>query len=300
MSGNVFGMAMEDIAKKNHPWLRMPSGDTPGFAYNVKVHGGTPGEWTKSVIYANDLVLWMGEKVMDPFTEKILGYQRFVNYVAGTQWLVTLDPEIKTVYDLVGKKVAVGGMMQIQWGLPHYILLGDNGLGISDQMDIVYVGWKGAIAALLDGTAEVAGIGSYFNPKDPAELTVWPSKVQELIASGKTLYHIEYPKEAFDAAQANGIPIYSTTIPAGSYPFQEKDLLINIQVHQQVVKDIFPEDLAYEITKLWIDNYETFAEYHAFGKLLDPEVMSFGHTKKNTHPGAVRAFEEAGVTIPEK
>jgi len=293
-------MALEDIAKKNHSWLRLPSGETPGFVYNVKVHGGTPGEWDKSVTYANDLVLYLASVPLDPFTEKVTGYKRMVNYMpGGTQWLVTLDPKIKTANDLIGKKVAVGGMSQIQWGLPHYFLLGDAGLGIADQMDLVYVGWKGAVAALLDGTADVSCIGIYGDPAHPEEMSP-PGKVAELFASGRTLYHIGFPKESFDAAQAKGVPIYSMVLPAGTVKDQTEDVLICTMAHQQVAKDIFPEDLAYEIVKLWIDNYDKFKEYHAWGKFVTPESMAFGHTKKTLHPGSVRAFEEAGISIPEK
>jgi hypothetical protein len=57
----------------------------------------------------------------------------------------------------------------------------------------------------------------------------------------------------------------------------------------------FPEELAYEATKLILDNLKTFGEVHALGKLMSPEAMAYGAKPEDLHPGALRAYREAGV-----
>ena len=57
----------------------------------------------------------------------------------------------------------------------------------------------------------------------------------------------------------------------------------------------FPEDVAYEVTKLILDNIDKFGEYQATGKLMSPEGLVYGWDEKDIHPGALRAYREAGV-----
>ena len=65
------------------------------------------------------------------------------------------------------------------------------------------------------------------------------------------------------------------------------------------VKDVFPEDLAYEFTKLSIESADKLEEYGAKFEIASPEVRAYGLTKRTLHPGALRAFEELGYSIPD-
>jgi len=59
-----------------------------------------------------------------------------------------------------------------------------------------------------------------------------------------------------------------------------------------------PDSLAYEITKLAMENPDRMVQIHAAAS----ETLS-EHWDKNTfmpyHPGAVQYFTEAGITIPD-
>ena len=60
-----------------------------------------------------------------------------------------------------------------------------------------------------------------------------------------------------------------------------------------------PESLAYEITKLVMENNDRMKAIHATAA----ETIA-ANTDKNTflpfHPGAVRYYEEAGIAIPDE
>lgn len=57
----------------------------------------------------------------------------------------------------------------------------------------------------------------------------------------------------------------------------------------------FDEALAYQVAKLIIDNVNKFQDYHALGKLMSKQSLVYGWDAKNIHPGALRAYKEAGI-----
>ena len=44
-----------------------------------------------------------------------------------------------------------------------------------------------------------------------------------------------------------------------------------------------------------IANVGEFAEFHALGGLMSAESLAYGWTAENIHPGALRAYREAGI-----
>ncbi len=57
----------------------------------------------------------------------------------------------------------------------------------------------------------------------------------------------------------------------------------------------FPHMHAYEIFKMVVANIDQFAEFHALGKLMSPGALAFGWPQDDIHPGALRAYKEAGI-----
>ena len=57
----------------------------------------------------------------------------------------------------------------------------------------------------------------------------------------------------------------------------------------------FPDEYAYEIIKMVIANIDKFAEFHALGKLMSPGALAFGWPQEQIHPGALKAYKEAGI-----
>ncbi|GAB4250872.1 TAXI family TRAP transporter solute-binding subunit [Deferrisoma sp.] len=63
-------------------------------------------------------------------------------------------------------------------------------------------------------------------------------------------------------------------------------------------KDL-PEDLVYQLTKAMFDNRSYLEQIHPFAKYTTPE-NAVGKSPIPLHPGAIRAIEEKGVTVPAK
>ncbi|MFC1904895.1 TAXI family TRAP transporter solute-binding subunit [Chloroflexota bacterium] len=299
-SGGALGMAMEDITKKNHPWLKVKNASTPGSVYDIKANWGNPGIWNTSCVSAQPTTLYLASKAMYPYEEKIYGYTHLYNLNVMTQFLVTFDPDIKTKEDLIGKRVALSTKASAWTILP--MLVFEHGWGTLDQMDIQASGHSAAMASLIDGTTDACVMSVYMNVVDM--VAVPTSAVETLLATGKTLYSIPYGEAAVNSvAKVTGAPFLPVTIPEGVLPWLTNDTGAPFETYGELngmyVKDVFPDEYAYEITKLALEHYKTFGEYHDLGKLMNPEAMSFGNTKKTMASGAVQAYEEYGITIPD-
>jgi len=294
----AFGI--EDLAKKYHPWLRLPAAETPGFAYNIKSHANQPTLWEDTDIAAAALDIYVASKKLAPYDDQanpIVGYRRLVSHSTQLNWLVTLDPNIKTAADLAGKKIAIGTKSQTNVGVgPSYLLV--EGMGL-DPANIQYIGHVAAMTALLDGLVDVSIDFAYSSPVDKIYIS-GPTHLT-LESSGKKFYYINFPEEAFTNATAKGLPTPSAVIPAGTFKDQAGDVTVYAASNGFYVKDVFPEDLAYELTKFWLEvGTQHLTEYSDYGKLVTPQGMIFGAVKAGLHPGALKAYEEAGLTIPEK
>lgn len=294
-SSYIMGQASADVSN-SHPWLRVEARSTPGALYmmralnkDAKLQKNTSGTW-------GNATMWLGTQGMPPFEKKVTGMKVLCNMNILSQWLVTMDPDIKTPEDVKGKKVALGKAAQVNWGYEPALMI-ETGWGLKDQVHISYVGPRPAVQAMIDGTADLAIVGVYL---DPITFKFVPHPaLSELIASGKKFHHVPWGKECIEKAKSEtGIPIGIITIPDGKIEGQSGDIVTYADNLFVGVHESFPDDAAKEFVKLWMDNYKSFKDYHAVGKLVTPEGMHYGLSKSDLHPGAVKAYEEAGFSIP--
>jgi len=94
-----------------------------------------------------------------------------------------------------------------------------------------------------------------------------------------------------------GASFHVRKYPPGTLPNQPKEVttfgnFLLMSAH----KDL-PEDLAYELTKMWIKMGPVVARYNAMGKIWTPESISAAArlTPQAVHPGAMRAYRELGL-----
>lgn len=88
------------------------------------------------------------------------------------------------------------------------------------------------------------------------------------------------------------------TIPAGTYNGQDYDVTTVSMWNFAVANASVPDSLAYEITKLALEDNARMVQIHASAI----ETLAENWDKNNFmpfHPGAVRYYEEIGITIPE-
>ncbi|MGD9827866.1 MAG: TAXI family TRAP transporter solute-binding subunit [Hyphomicrobiaceae bacterium] len=287
----LFG-ALEQISKK-HPWLRIVASESPGFVFNLKKLDAEPALRKSTIIGSGPAVGRLATTGSKPFDKKLPKVKLIANYTIVVVWLAALEGNIKGPADVPGKRVALGKAAQINWAiLPRAVM--EHGWGIpASKVTLQYLGPKPAIAALLDRKADLAIAGAYIDPAD--NRIAHSPQTTELLATGRALTHLSWGTQAVTKTEPKGFAIAPYTIPAKKIDGKNPPLETFVDSAAWTVMDEFPEDIAYEVTKLIIQNIKAFGEVHAIGKLMSPKGLVYGWKHQDIHPGALRAYKEAGI-----
>lgn len=298
--GYATATAFEALSLERHPWLRIKCLESGGGGSDV-VGLLTIPEWKNSIIQLSFLWEFYAEG-------KIPGYEipetipnvrdkiyDLVSNVHANLWFATLDPNIKTLEDLAGKRVGLGRIGQGAWGGTPTVIL--KGVFPELGATIDYLGGnRDAVAAMLDGkvNATFVGIASSIDLSIAAPI----SHLRDLEASGRDYYHISFTEDEVSRILKIAPSLDAQVLPANTIANQPDPILsLGAVVPWGCAKD-FPEDLAYEFTKFIIEICGDLPDYVAAEKAVaTPELLAGGLKAQYMHPGALKAFREAGVII---
>lgn len=183
-----------------------------------------------------------------------------------------------------------------------------GGLNSENDYESVTVSWNQMASAIIDGTADAAVIPATF----PG-----PRVTQASAAGAMTLYSI--PKENFESEAGqrllNKPGSVAFTAPASqiqealgdgwSINTEDDTYRAMAAVGGEYVNSSMDEELAYQLTRAHIENIEAFVQRAPFLQTLnygnlDPKIAGLcGPNPVKFHPGAVRAWEEAGVVVAD-
>jgi TRAP-type uncharacterized transport system substrate-binding protein len=286
-------------AEEHHPWLRPINVETGGFNYNVNYISKNPKHWPNTMLGSATVLEWAAQKGVKPIYPEPLaavGDLRVIGGMGGTgNFWVTLDPSIKTPRDFAGKSVSTGLLSQNEWGMYPKMLL--DGWGITPKLkSFSALGPDKNIDALLDGKVDAAMMVSFFGPgmKDVSAAAPY----NQLLASNRPFYFVDVPAEMIESYnKATGAAFSVRAFPANALakqpqPFTTFGNEMTVSAHKS-----FPEDLAYEFAKLWVQMGPVVAKYNALGKLWTPEGIA-GPVRDDiarAHPGALKAYRELGL-----
>jgi uncharacterized protein len=286
----VLGSALEQIANKTNSGIKISHAESPGFVFNHNQLDTKPETRKTLIIGSGRGVNAAAAAGETPFKEKASTTKLLANYNLGSYFLATLNPNIRTLQDVNGKSVALGRRPQINWAVQPEALIAAAGVKPSR---VQHVGIKEAVDALLNGQVDVAVVGAYLDPIN--NIVQMAPQTQEFIASGRKINFIGWPKDLVEKVNASGMPMTAITLPAGSVPGHTGPLPSFSDTISWTVHPDFPEEAAYNITKLILQNVGSFKDYHALGQLMSPRALVHGWPVNEIHPGAVRAYREAGV-----
>ncbi|MDB3892146.1 C4-dicarboxylate ABC transporter substrate-binding protein [Alphaproteobacteria bacterium] len=207
--------------------------------------------------------------------------------------------EGKTIYNGPPRGAALTnarGVVKIATGL-------DDGSGYKG----LQVNWDQAIKTMTDGSADAFVLPSSF-PDGRHTAAV--------AAGGITMWSM--PKDKFESDAAKkymkapgsgtvNIPLSEATQAEGVKVVSEDDRFRGVAtVGGEVVRKSMDEELAYQLTKAMLDNLDAikaktpFLPNVALGEIADTATTGMcGAMPLKYHPGAVRAWEEAGYTVPD-
>lgn len=197
--------------------------------------------------------------------------------------LITMDPEIKSVADLKGKKVSIGAA-----GSGVYFnavdVLAAAGM-TEDDIKPQYQSFGDSADALKDGKIDAAFIVA--GAPTPA--------IQELCTSANA-YLVPIDGEVADKLM-EASPYYTVyEVPAETYKGQTEAVKTVTVKATLIVSAAASEEDVYNITKAIFDNAEAITAAHAKGAELSLENATSGMTAP-FHAGAAKYFAEKGIEV---
>ena len=294
----TLGTALEDLLSQHHPWLRVKNGEGPGCtggSYNLFYNE----KWRKIITctgpaeysYAFTGVSPFKDKPGQEFKDAVKVLFNFNNAAVG---LVTTDPNIKTARDLDGKRIGLGRRGQTAWGALAALVYK---YGLPDvNVKLEYLGPMQAHDAVADGRVLAATSMISFVPDRSAAFLPGPPK--NLVAKKGKVYPVSFEEATIERARQAGMGITGVLIDRDLVPeltIEEPVLWVHLRFAVAVHRD-FPEEIAYELTKFVLEYADRFPKYHSVLEVMStPERALGGWTEEYLHPGAARAFREAGV-----
>jgi uncharacterized protein len=191
---------------------------------------------------------------------------------------------IRNLRDLEGKYVSPGSA----GGIPALI-----NPRVMDAFDVdvnwVYLGMSDSISALADGQIDACLM--FGGMPRPA--------FEELDATHKAV-RVGPSKEEAETIAAMYPEFETIVIPKETYGYLEEDeYAVRFRYTYAIHKDI-PEQVVYELVKTTIEHWKDLRAVHAS---LQPVLNAPEDLAKVAgiymHPGAIRAYREAGIPIPD-
>lgn len=197
-----------------------------------------------------------------------------------------------TVADLVemqGETMAMGKKNSGTIG-SNRVLLGNLGVDIDEDYNLVYVGYGPSADAMQNG--QVAGMGT------PAGAPV--SAVTKAIAAmGDKVTVLDFTDEQMKQADGGRDLWTRKVISAGTYPGQTEDINTIAQPNFLAARADLDEDAVYRITKTIYENLPFLNAIHGATKAMSIEAAIAG-LPLPLHPGAVKYYREVGIDVPAR
>ena len=203
------------------------------------------------------------------------------------QVAVRADSDIKTFADMKDKNISPGkakwtGTAFAESILKHY------GISFEDIKanggTVHHVNYTESVALMKDGHIDVYMAATNMPQASFLELEQSPG-----------IRFIGLPKEDQQAIIAANPGYIEGTMPAGVYQSIEEDLnSLGIVVNMVVHKDL-PEDLVYNMCKVFWANHGTFAEVKSVWNRVE-QAKALDGVAIPVHPGAEKCYAELGVT----
>ena len=170
------------------------------------------------------------------------------------------------------------------------VILGNLGIDIEKDYNLIYVGYGPSADALQNG--QISGFGI------PAGVPA--SAVTKAAANlGEKMVILDFTDEQLEQADG-GLGLWTRyVIPADTYPGQSKVINTIAQPNFLSVRADVDEDAVYQITKTIYENLPFLNAIHGATKAMAVEKAIAG-LPMPLHPGAAKYYQEVGIQIPAR
>ena len=266
----------------------------PGWQVTAEVTGGSVDNLRLVGARRADIGFTMADASLDaargnqPFQGRAVDHKALAVLYANIMHVVTVEGTgINTVADLRGKRVSTGSPGSATEIMAFRVI---EAVGLDKDRDMrrERLGASESTNALKDRRIDayfwVGGIPT--------------AAVTDLAATpGTRIRLIDHDDVVARMNERYGNLYTAGTIPAGSYPGQDRPNKIAQVWNTLVVHSSMADDIAYNITKVVFDHIEEWALVHAEARNVKLENQRQANSPVPFHPGALRYFAEKGVSV---
>lgn len=286
-----WGLTHDRLMARHSAWLRKRAQPTQGYIFNLRTALEPNARLEQLVFNLDPISPWLADKRMAPFDKGMGTLQpRALMNVAWPIWLFTTkDPAIKSAADLAGKRIALGPKAGTASLMGEELL---KAAGVFDKVSIQNLSFADIVKGMLDDTVEVGYVNLWYNPQANR---IGPTQgVISMESSGKPFHYVTFDKAHYERTRnERGIPIQVVDVPAKTIPLQTEAMTVMANADYMAADSTFPEDAAYEIVKVAVEHLDEIARTGGMAAVLTREFLPF--RVSNLHPGAERAYREAGL-----
>jgi TRAP transporter TAXI family solute receptor len=303
LSTYTFLTALGEIINKNSTWLKASTIESPTPTADHKLVAQNPELGKKLIYQLNTGSIWDGRNKHGAYAQIPYDYSRmrtlmFMAYCS--DGLMTLDPNIKTVKDLKGKKVSFSAERGDYLTNAFETILEYYGMSFKDLKRLEYLNFGPGGEALRDRLIDVALFGSQvFELPDihkPAPFAMEPIETRDV-------YFVSFPPESIRFMKKKlGISSASVcTIRPYQLEKHQKDPYTLLGKYLMFGCDLsMPDEVVTEILQLSYDHIGEWARFLPQGKVLTKQTMgTMGGDENELHPAALKFFKEKNIPITD-
>lgn len=204
--------------------------------------------------------------------------------------VVCEDSNINSITDAVGHRLSIGGAGSgTAYNTPIIMkVLADAEINTGWTPE--YLAYAEASTAMQNGQIDGVNITG----------GVPVSSVTELMASNVKTKILSFTQEDCDKLNSLGYSQFGLyTIPANTYSNQPDELTTLGYKCELFCTADMDEELVYQMTKTLFENIDEIRSSHSALSTIQAASCLNGLADTPLHPGAIRYFEEIGVTIPD-
>jgi TRAP transporter TAXI family solute receptor len=298
-SSYIMGVALAEQINKNSTWLKATAMEGRGAVVNLRTLVAKPEKRNNYLIFSSTGEIWQARNRKGQYGKIDFNFEdvRFVCLLGiAMNGINTLNPDIKTLKDLEGKKVILDDNKNGDRQVTNIGIMKEAGVDVG-KINFQYAPPKPATDALRDGLVDVAFNGAALKGL-PHSYATSPF-TRELLAT-KSVHFISFPKDAVMAyKKKSGHPLGYRKLPPGSYgPKQTEPVEVLVKPLGFCAHISVPDRVITEALRCAYENAHKFKEYTGMGAVFTKDTMaSLGIPEAWYHPAALKFYKEKGVPL---
>jgi len=293
------GMIIADISKE-HQWLHASVVEGRGGAWSLRYLIEHPEARENTIFAGSPLTGLQAVKGIGAFKgtpmPEAKNMKGLMSHSIMSGYFLTLDPNIKTVYDLEGKRVALGRKGQNSWAqVPSQMLAA---LGIKARLE--FLGPTEASAALIERKVD-ACIDIILSDISGTKSTQSTGYIKAVSTRGKDLRPVGWKDEATAKKAIGAVDPYgqAITIAPNIFVNQPEALWVGSRPVGFSCWATLPDKIVYELVMMMGPSWEKYEDRHAQLKCTTLETRGKSWPKDYYHPAAIKAYEKLGIKYSE-